>query len=329
MRDEVRAYLEDAVIPLIARSYPELLSEASIRVEGSAGLGMNDELSDLEVTVYLPDQVWKERGGQLQLALIHSLSRFSLYSLPHCEFPGDPDSWHLYGHPEINVHPRGELLCGAAEAFLTGTGDIPWAKIGMEELFALQHCPIIRDAGRTLEHIREATAPSCFPQQEWAKRLIHELLSLKGETWDLEKAVRRSRPLEAQMILGTMLPALLHVAFLVNRQYYPWRKYLLPYLTELPGAGAEVLAEFTALGSGEHWEAKLAAANSIVRILTRQILDSGMLTADMLEYLFDARNGQAWANPHWRELPDHRRSKAKEAGYDWLDGWIWGWWGWD
>jgi hypothetical protein len=36
MKDEVRAYLEDTAIPLIARSYPDLLSEASIRVEGSA-----------------------------------------------------------------------------------------------------------------------------------------------------------------------------------------------------------------------------------------------------------------------------------------------------
>jgi hypothetical protein len=73
---------------------------------------MNDELSDPEVMAYLPEQLWKERGGQLQLTLIHSLSRFSSHSMPHCEYPGDPYSWHLYGHPEINVHPRGELLCG-------------------------------------------------------------------------------------------------------------------------------------------------------------------------------------------------------------------------
>jgi hypothetical protein len=134
----------------------------SIRVEGSAGFGMNDELSDLEIMVYLPERVWKDRGGQLQLSLIHSLNRFGSHSMPHCEFPGDPNLWHLYGHLEINVHPRSELLCGEAESFVAGTGGIPWAKMDIEEPFGLQRYPIVRDAGRAFERIREATAPSCF-----------------------------------------------------------------------------------------------------------------------------------------------------------------------
>ena len=329
MRQDIKAYFRDAVIPLITREHPEVVPAMSIRVEGSIGLGLNDELSDMEATLFLPTDLWKARGGQLQLTLIHSLEPFSAHSHPHCECPGDPFSWVLFGHPEINVHPRNELLCGLAESAMAGERDVPWDEVSIEELHQLQHCTILRDAGGFLARIREATSADLCPKQLWTKHLIYELAELKGEPWDLEKSVRCGRLLEAQMILGTMLPALLRVAFLVNRQYYPWRKYLYPSFQELPIGPAELLDEFETVRSDEDWNSRSAAVNRIVRILTEQILDSGLLSSDMLEYLFDAKSSKAWEHPNWREASDLCRTMAKEAGYDWLDGWIWGRWGWN
>ncbi len=253
MRQDIKAYFKDAVIPLITREHPEVVSEMSIRVEGSVGLGFNDELSDMEATLFLPRDLWKEQGGQLQLTLIHRLEPFSAHSRPHCECPGDPFSWAFFGHPEINVHPRGELLCGQAESVLAGEKDVPWDEVGIEELHQLQHCTILRDAGGFLARIKAATTVDLYPKQLWTKRLIYELVELKGEPWDLEKAIRRGRPLEAQMILGTMLPALLRVAFLINRRYYPWRKYLFAFFKELAVGPAELLDEFEAVRSDEDW----------------------------------------------------------------------------
>lgn len=203
---------------------------------------------------------------------------------------------------------------------MAGEKDVPWDKVGIEELHQSQHCPILRDDGGFLARIKEATTVDLYPKQLWTKRLIYELAELKGEPWDLEKAIRRGRPLEAQMILGTMLPALFRVASLINRRYYPWRKYLFSFFRELPVGPAELLDEFKAVRSDEDWHRKSAAVNRILRILTEQILDSGMLSVDMLEYLFDAKSGKAWENPNWREESDLDRRRAKAAGYDWLDG---------
>jgi hypothetical protein len=69
-------------IPLIARKHPEMVSNMSIRLEGSVGLRLNDKLSDMEAMVLLPEDLWKARGGQLQLTLIHCLVPFS--ALPFC-----------------------------------------------------------------------------------------------------------------------------------------------------------------------------------------------------------------------------------------------------
>ncbi|MHC4715920.1 MAG: hypothetical protein ACYS5V_03055 [Planctomycetota bacterium] len=293
MRQEVRAYIEDAVIPLIVREHPEAAAEMSIRVEGSAGLGRNDEWSDLEATVYLPRKAWQQHGGQLQLALIHSLERFSPHSTPNCEFPCDPYSWHVFGHPEINVHPWSELLCGQAEAVLAGERDVPWEEVAIEDLFALQRYPIARDAGGVLTRLKEATTTDRYPKT----------------------------------LLGTHLPDLLRVAFLSNRQCYPFRKYLLPFLQELPGVPPGLLDEFEVIRSSQDWQRKSEAVSNIVRILTEQILADGRLTSEMLEYLFEAKGGRAWENPDWWREPERNRARANAAGYDELDGWIWGWWG--
>lgn len=59
MEQDFGSYFEEKVIPLIEREHHELVSEMSIRVEGSVGLGVEDELSDLDVTLFLPEKLWK------------------------------------------------------------------------------------------------------------------------------------------------------------------------------------------------------------------------------------------------------------------------------
>ena len=70
---DVRKYFEQKVIPLINAKYPEVASEMSIRVDGAFGLGIADESSNLDATIYLEDRLWAAKGGQVQLLLETSL----------------------------------------------------------------------------------------------------------------------------------------------------------------------------------------------------------------------------------------------------------------
>lgn len=328
MRQDIKDYFEHAVFPFIAHEHPDVVPEMSVRVIGSVGLGLNDELSDMEAEILLPAALWRQQGGQLQLTLVHQLEPFSASSRAHCECPGDPFSWMHFGHPEIGVHPRSLELAGQAEEVFAGKKDVPWGKISVEKLFELQNHLILRDADGFLARLRAVTAVELYPKPLWVKRIIGELAGLKGEPWDLEKAVRRGRWLEAEMILGSMLPTLLRLTFLINQRYYPWRKYLFAYLKDLPVIPSGLPDAFNVISSSGRWDDKVAAVNSILRVLTEMMLDSGMVSTDMLEYLLDAKGAEAWQNPNWREASDRRRRWAQEAGYDWLDGWIWGYWGW-
>jgi hypothetical protein len=123
----------------------------SLRVEGSFGFGLEDELSDVDVTLLLPDKLWKERGGQLQLTLLHKLEPFiaphpsSVGAYPSSVLPRDPLVWWDLRHSEIVVHPLSQLLSGKAESVLAGESDVPWEEVAVEELLQLQIHPILRD----------------------------------------------------------------------------------------------------------------------------------------------------------------------------------------
>jgi hypothetical protein len=326
VRQDIEAYFEEKVVPLIAREHPDLLSEVSIRVEGSVGLGISDELSDLDVTLFLPEKLWKERGGHLQLTLLHDLEPFIAH--PRSAFPRDPLTWGDFRHSEISVHPLAGLLSGKAESVLAGESDVPWETVPVEELLQLQIHPVLRDGHGALARLRELTAPSRYPRPLWIKGLICELADLTGELEAFEKAVRRDEPLEAHMILGDILPKLFRVAFLMNRQYYPWRRCYFRLFKELPFGPEELTGEFETVGSDASWRGKYGAVNRIVRILTAHILKSGMLTADMLKFLLYARDEKAWENPRWLERAEACERQAQDAGYDPWYGWIWDRWGW-
>jgi hypothetical protein len=326
MTRDLRAYFEEKVIPLIAREHPDLSDEMSIRVEGSFGLGLEDELSDVDVTLYLSEQVWKERGGQLQLTL-YQLE--PLVAHPFSEGAArDPFAWWNLRHSEISVHRLSELLCGRAESILAGKSDVPWEEVALEELLQLQTHPILRDSHGRLARLRELTAVDRYPQRLWTKRLIRELLDLAGEFEEFSKAVGRNKPLDAQMFLAEVIRMLFRVTFLVNRQYYPWRTAFLRMFRELPLGPKELLGEFETLGSDADWDGKLAAVNRIVHVVTAQIIETGLLTEDMLRYLLRAWNEKAWENSNWLSSFDEYEKRAQAAGYDAWFGWIWEQWGW-
>jgi hypothetical protein len=97
---------------------------------------------------------------------------------------------------------------------------------------------------------------------------------------------------------------------------------------ELPFGPKEILGEFEILGSDESWAEKSAAVNRIVHVVTAHIIETKLLTEDMLRYLLRAWNEKAWENPNWLRSFDEYEKRAQAAGYEAWFGWIWEQWGW-
>ena len=60
---DVRVFIMETIFPMVARRFPDAASDMSIRVMGSYGLGVQDILSDLEVSLLLNDDLWQSEGG--------------------------------------------------------------------------------------------------------------------------------------------------------------------------------------------------------------------------------------------------------------------------
>lgn len=59
MRKRSIEYFDNIIMPLIRGRHSDILLEMSMRISGSVGQGNDDEYSDLDSEIYLPDDIWK------------------------------------------------------------------------------------------------------------------------------------------------------------------------------------------------------------------------------------------------------------------------------
>jgi len=141
MKDAVR-YFKNTIIPLIQANFPDLMPEMDIMILGSVGMGIDDEISDIEAAVYLSDPIWKSRGKDLQLALNDCLAR--------------TNKWKGKGSI-LCVHPFSWLLDFNANNFLyenSENDNLPWEKVSFESLFTMQNNKIILNNKGILDTLR-------------------------------------------------------------------------------------------------------------------------------------------------------------------------------
>jgi len=128
-------YFENIIIPLIQANYPNIISDMDIMILGSVGLGIDDEISDIEASIYLDDVIWKNQGKQLQLLLNDCLAK--------------TNKWKREGSI-LCVHPVSWLLDGSANKFLSNNDNLPWENISFETLFTMQTNSIILNSNKKL-----------------------------------------------------------------------------------------------------------------------------------------------------------------------------------
>ncbi len=121
--EKITEYFESLVFPLLRAEHGHLQPKMSIMILGSVGLGNDDELSDLEVGIYLDDTDWKQFGREIQLSLNELLRK--------------NNPWQEKGSV-LCVHPTSWLLDGQAYKFLKGNANLPWEDISFETLFTVE-----------------------------------------------------------------------------------------------------------------------------------------------------------------------------------------------
>lgn len=315
MSVKVTEYFESTVMPMIRNRHSEVLPDMSVMILGSVGLGIDDELSDMEAAVYLNDPVWKKSGGQLQL------------SLNDCLFEANP--WRKDGSV-ISVYPLSWLLDGHAKKFLTDASDLPWESVSFETLFTMQESLIFYDPQRTLQRLRESTAPSRRPEYLWKKSLLLEFNKLIVEDLsDLKKSVMRNRMAEAHILLGHVLEELIHIGFLIFHKYYPWRTHLRWAFDKHLMLSSRFGSDIDLILTSVDWYKKIEIIEVVIAAYKNYITLNALLpeidiwSDDLNKELMWAERLKAWETPNWRNWITNCTKKAIESGNASYQFWVW------
>lgn len=315
--NKITEYFDSFVMPLLRSEYSDVLPKMCIMILGSVGLGNDDELSDLEVGIYLDDFDWKQFGREIQLSLNELLRK--------------NNPWQEKGSV-LCVHPTSWLLDGQAHKFLESTDNPPWEDVSFETLFTVQNNLIVFDPLEMLQKLRDKTAPANRPDKLWRKLLIVVLKKIIEELHELEDSVLRNEAAEAFGSFGRIIEELYRIGFIASRSYYPWRSHLSWAFEKLPLA-----SDFKRLINGalvaDTWQKKLEHIKNVTDaykgyIKANNLLPEIDLSAQSLEdELIWAERCKAWENPDWRDWILTCTKKSIDTGHTEKDFWVFSLWG--
>ncbi|MCL2772912.1 MAG: DUF4037 domain-containing protein, partial [Oscillospiraceae bacterium] len=317
-------YFNNIIMPSIREKYSDIMPEMTFYIHGSVGLGIDDELSDVEAIIHLPDDLWKKRGGYLQIDLDKLLLETNLWSQP-CSI--------------ICVHPLSWMINGDVEKIISGEADIPWSELSFETLFNMQNDPIWHDPKDRYVKLRRMTAPENMPEIMWKKALLEKIRTFVSDGMqEIHRCIDRKHYLDAYIPFGDAVKALLEIGFMVCRQYYPYRKHLSWAFNRLPSPISDLKPSFDLLSVAENWQERISIMETIYNFYRDYIISNSLLPeldfnrVDLVEMpLHDNEfNTAKWIldnpNSNWRAEHDALMEKTLKLGFEpeaarWIDWW--------
>jgi len=279
---------------------------------------VQDDRSDLEVSLLLSDDLLQSEGGHLQLLL--------------CQLP----QFAPREGQEFVVQPVSSL--GSLGCFLQDGVAVPWEDLSSDENMMRIYCVreelVLRDPHSIYKKLREATGPRRVPAWFWKRPLLTKLDELYWECDQLELATARGNAIVVSMAVMSFVEKALFVGFLVDRQYYAPRKHIRWAFEKLPSLAPEALAMIDALLASRDRQERLTQARAIVEeyiqhIKQNQLLPEVDLRAPSLPHeIMYAQRHEAWSNPDWHERVALCKEQARRTRCDSKYFWIWDEWGW-
>ena len=316
-------YFNNIIMPFIREKHSDILHEMSFQIEGSVGLGIDDEFSDVEAAIWLPDDIWKQ-NGMLQINLDKCLLETNLWQ---------------QGGSGIQVYPLSWILDGKGKKILE-SGNVPWKKIPFDALyglFNLHNQPVWHDPQDRIGRLREMTAPEKMPDILWKKGLLTKIKAFVSDGMqEIHKCIDRKHFLDAHIPLGDAVKALLEIGFMVCRQYYPYRKHLSWAVGRLSSPISDLSSHFDLLSVAVDWQERFSIMETIYNFYRDYIISNNLLPeldfsrVDLIEMpLHDNEfNIAKWIldNPNWRAEQDALMEKTLKLGLEpEAARWV-GWW---
>ena len=298
--DESHAFWDEVVHPFLSTRFPAETAEMAAGVfgYGSEVLRLDDEYSTdhhfgLRVNILLPQDIMARSGPAIENALAEGL----------------PQTWRGRELREGYTRTKGVALASLDHHLRSTIGlDHPpqtladWLSIPEEDVMHIVAGEVWHDPSGRFSAVRDALQ-AYYPEPVRLRRLAHWCRYFSGMgVYALKRAMLRDNELYASTTFSRSLRWGVQMAFLLDRQYYPYDKWLTVMFHRLPRMGARlahIVDEAPRLSTP--WERKLDLLHQMSDILDAAMVEDGLI-APHPRYRVSATSGYRLLESAYAEL---------------------------
>jgi Domain of unknown function (DUF4037) len=274
--DVSRAFFDQVVRPILAREFPNETAQTTFGVfgYGSEVLRMDDDYSrdhhwGLRINALMPEELFRARAETVMQTLSAQLpATFRGYALR--------EGYTKWGGLElISLESYLERTIGIAHS---PRNDQEWLSIPEEDIIHIVAGEVWHDPAGRFSAIRE-TLSAYYPEPVRLRRIAHWCRYFSGMgTYALKRAILRDNELYATITFARAIRLGVQLAFLLDRRYYPYDKWLLAFFEQLPRMADRLRPlVYEAVRLGTPWERKLELLDRMSDALDAAMVEDGII----------------------------------------------------
>jgi hypothetical protein len=274
--DVSRAFFHEIVKPILLANFPQETAVTAFGVfgYGSEALRLDDEYSrdhhwGLRIDALMPQEIFETRRREIMDTLAANL----------------PDSYQGQSLREAHLSGAG-LAPDNLSAFLKRTIGIDhapqsyeeWLRIPEEDIIHVINGEVWSDPLGDFTAVRQ-TLEEYYPEPVRLRRIAHWCRYFSGMgTYALKRAILRENDFYATTRFSNAIRLGIQLAFLLDKRYFPYDKWLMAYFKQLPRLSEPLLPLVTkAVKLSTSWEEKLELLHQISDVLDQTMVADGII----------------------------------------------------
>ena len=274
--DVSRDFFNEILKPILEREFPDETSQTAFGLfgYGSEVLGLEDE--------YSSDHHWGLRINALMPDFLFDLRRNRILEVVQANLPQT-----YRGHSLRQGFTGGKALgIDSLEGFLKRTIGIDyppetyeeWLKLPEEDIIHVVKGQIWYDPSGCFSAIRRAFE-NYYPEPVRLRRIAHWCRYFSGMgSYALKRALLRNNEYFAAVAFGKAIRWGVQLAFMLDKQYYPYDKWVITFFRRLPRLADPLLPLVEeAVSLSTSWPRKYKLLNLMADVLDQTMVADGII----------------------------------------------------
>jgi Domain of unknown function (DUF4037) len=264
-RELARGYYDDVVGPLLAAKWPELPHAAGRLGSGSDVLGLDDATSrDHDWGLRLTLLVDESRRAEVDAFLAAELPETYAELPTRFPFTGQTESIHHVEVASVRGFVTGRLGFDPRD----GLSTIDWLTMTGQAVLEVTGGPVFVDQVGDITAVRDRL--QWYPDDVWRYVLACDWIRLQEEMPLMSRAGDLGDDLGSRVIAARLVDVVVHLAFMIERQWPPYPKWRGTLFARLPCA-REVGDALRKTLKADHWRYRQQQlARALDHVLNRQ-----------------------------------------------------------